>query len=133
MLVTSDPPTNFGVLLFFLPRRWIDLGNSTKAVVLSAVRARNEGPADLGRVPTRVHTKTQCLLFLDMPGREIFHWELSFDFVSMTCPLASIRRASDRAVIATISVAGLLRKIIAATRSASEAPVRRSHARDCTD
>src|SRR5882757_7766609 len=60
-----------------LCRRRIDLGDPAQAVGLGVMRARDEGTADLGRVPAGLDTETQRFFDLDVTRREILHQALS--------------------------------------------------------
>jgi hypothetical protein len=61
----------------FLCRRRIDFGNPAQAVGFGIMRARDEGSADLGRVPAGYDAETKRFFCLDMTRREILHRVLS--------------------------------------------------------
>src|SRR5690242_6207845 len=58
--------------------RWrVDFENPAQAIGLGIMRARDEGAADLGRIPAGDDTEAQRFFGLDVTGREILHQVLS--------------------------------------------------------
>ena len=55
---------------FSFGRRRIQLRDLTKTVGFGVMRARNEGAADLGRVPAGDHAETQRFFGQDVTGAE---------------------------------------------------------------
>src|ERR1700704_530867 len=71
--------------LLLCRRRRIDLGDPAQAIGFGIMRARNEGAADLGRIPAGDDTEAERFFCLDVTGREILHQVLSswpFDLAS---------------------------------------------------
>src|ERR1044071_3030185 len=62
--------------LLFRCRR-IDFGDSAQAVGFGRMRPRDEGSANLGRVPAGFHTETKPFFSHDVTGREVLHQVLS--------------------------------------------------------
>src|SRR5437868_12968239 len=58
-------------------RRRIDFENPAQAIGLGIMRARDEGAADLGRIPAGDDTAAERFFGLDVTGREILHQVLS--------------------------------------------------------
>src|SRR6266446_1542806 len=65
------------VALLFRYRR-IDFSDPAQAVRFGRMRSRDEGSADLGRVPAGLNTEAQRFFCHDVTGREILHQVLSF-------------------------------------------------------
>src|SRR2546423_13320677 len=63
--------------LFLGRRRWIDFEDLAQAIGFGIMRARDEGAADLGRIPAGDDAEAQRFFSLDVTGREILHQVLS--------------------------------------------------------
>src|SRR6185503_666153 len=64
------------VALLFRCRR-IDFSDPAQAVGFGRMRPRDEGSADLGRIPAGFHTEAKRFFSHDVTGREILHQVLS--------------------------------------------------------
>src|SRR5687768_11015759 len=62
----------------FCDRRRIDFCDPAQAVRFGRMRPRDEGSADLGRVPAGLDAETKRFFRHDMTWREILHQVLSF-------------------------------------------------------
>src|SRR6266508_239206 len=63
--------------LLFRYRRRIDFCDPAQAVRFGRMRARDEGSADLGRVPAGLHPEAKRFFRHDVTWREILHQVLS--------------------------------------------------------
>src|SRR3954464_2485105 len=61
----------------FCDRRRIDFQDPAQAIRFGRMRARDEGSADLGQIPSGLHPETERFFRHDVTWREILHQVLS--------------------------------------------------------
>src|SRR5882757_3265744 len=72
----SETILSSGYPLFYVRRR-IDFQDPAQAIRFGRMRARDEGSADLGRIPSGLHPETERFFRHDVTWREILHQVLS--------------------------------------------------------